>query len=86
MKLSKKDLQEKRNRFNTVHYTKEVTDLRKYNNHNYYKSASDFQNGVWDANIEIVKYKNEIQKDIITEENKIMLECFPWLECAINVV
>ena len=85
MKLSKKDLQDKRNRNNTVQYIREVTDQRKYNMYSYYKSAHDFNNGSSDANTELLKYNNEKKNDIIAEENKIMLECFPWLESAMNV-
>ena len=80
MKLSKKDLQDKRNRTNTIHHTKEVTDLRKYNSHNYYKSASDFHSGFCDADKEILNYVNE-KKD---EEYKIMLNDFPPLNVTVN--
>jgi len=83
MKLSKKDLQDKRNRYNTVQYIKETSDHRKYNGLNHYKSANDFHHGFYDAHNEILKYKNEKKNEIIAEENKIILECFPWLESAI---
>ena len=81
MKLSKKDLQDKRNRNNKVTYTKEAADLRQYNSYNYFKIASEFNTGSIDANKETVSYITEKKNE---EYNK-MLKDFPPLHATINV-
>ena len=81
MKLSKKDLQDKRNRDNTVKYTKEMSDMRQYNSCNYFKTASEFHNGSIDANKEMLNYTTEKQN----EEYNNMLKDFPPLNDNIIV-
>lgn len=78
MKLSKKDLQTKRNRNNDINYTREVTDLRNFEDYNFLKTVSECKNGYIDAYKEIIK--NDIEKQ--NEEKRYFDEHFPSLAVA----
>ena len=82
MKLSKHDL---KFRTSSKLYYSEKSDRRVFHDTRYNLMACDVEDGWEDAMNEIHKMKQEEVHQAEIEENKLIVELFPWFACVLPV-
>ena len=81
MKLSKHDLKYK----NKDSFESESSDRRSFNKPNFSMMAYDAEDGWGDALFEIHKMKQEEAREAELQENRLIVELFPWFESVLPV-